>query len=173
MPDPFIGLFLPTTPLFDVGDLEDPAQSRELIIRLTQKINDIIIALNLKDTGYYPLDVFVNGQSFFENPALSDVSTQLPTFRQVFRKVFLSGPLPNVGTLTIPHGIPITASFTFTRIYGAASDTNGFNYIPLPEAFVNGNIVDLSVNLMDIVIHTNWNASNFLVVYIVLEWLEN
>ena len=164
------GLFLPTTPMYDVGDLNEETL-KQLIVQLTQFTNNIAIILNQKDTGIYPLQQIVNGQTFFPNPALTSDTPQTPEPRQVYRQVFLTGPLPNAGILLIPHNIPITNIYTFTRIYGTASDTTGLNYIPLPEAFVNGNIVDLAVDATNIIIHTNWNASNYNIVYIVLEWL--
>lgn len=167
------GLFLSTTPMYDVGDLNDQENLKQLVIKLTQFSNDIVIILNQKDSALYSREQFVNGQTFFPNPALTSDTPQTPTPRQVFRQVFLTGPLPNTGVLLIPHNIAPTALFTFTRIYGTASDTTGFNYIPLPEAFVNGNIVDLAVDAVNIIIHTNFNATNYNVVYIVLEWLKN
>ena len=156
--------------MFDVGDLNEETL-KQLVVQLTQFVNNITIALNQKDTGIYDRTQFVCGQTYFPNPALTADTPQTPVYRQVYRQVFLTGPLPNTGILLIPHNIPITNIYSFTRIYGTASDTTGLNYIPLPESFVSGNIVDLAVNAVNIVIHTNFNASNFNLVYIVLEWL--
>lgn len=164
------GMFLPTTPMFDVGDL-DETTLKQLVVQLTQFVNNIAVVLNKKDSALYVLEQFVNGQLFFPNPVTSSSQAQSPDLRQVYRQVFSVGPLPNTGQILIPHGIAPTSIFTFTRIYGCASDTTGLNYIPLPESFVNGHIVDLAVNMTNIVINTNWNASNFNITYIVLEWL--
>lgn len=166
-------MFIPTTPMFDVGNLDDQENLKQLVIQLTQYTNNIATVLNQKDSGTYVQEQFVNGQQYFPNPTLNIFSSEDATPRQVIRQVFLTGPLPNTGILLVPHNIPITNIYTFTRIYGTASDTTGLNYIPLPEAFVNGNIVDLAVNNINIVIHTNWNASNYNIVYIVLEWLAD
>lgn len=165
------GLFLSTTPMFDVGDLNDQENLKQLVIKLTQFSNDIVIILNQKDSAIYDRTQFVCGQTYFPNPLLTSDTPQTPVYRQVYRQTFLTGPLPDTGILLIPHGIPITNIYSFTRIYGTASDQVGLNYIPLPEAFVNGNIVDLAVDAVNIIIHTNWNASNYTLVYIVLEWL--
>lgn len=164
-------MFIPTTPMFDVGDLDNQENLKQLVIQLTQYTNNIATVLNQKDSGTYVQEQFVNGQQYFANPALNMFSSEDATPRQVIRQVFLTGPLPNAGILLVPHNIPITNIYSFTRIYGTASDTTGLNYIPLPEAFVNGNIVDLAVDAVNIIIHTNWNASNYNLVYIVLEWL--
>jgi len=174
MANPRTGLFLATTPVFDVGDLQDPAQARELIIRLTQKLNDVIIAVNLKDTGYYVLDQFVNGQSYFQNPLLSATTQQQPTYRQVFRKVVNFGALPNTATKSVPHGIPgIDANFTFTRIYATASNTTALTYFPIPNTTVGGNITSIDVDAVNVNIRTNWNATAYNVCYVVLEFLKN
>ncbi len=166
------GLFLSTTPMFDVGDLNQD-NLKQLVIKLTQFTNDIAIILNQKDSALYTLQQFVNGQTFFPNPALSSNTPQTPTPRQVFRQVFLTGPLLNTGTLLIPHNIAPTDLFTFTRIYGTASDTMGLNYIPIPQAFIGGNIIDLSVDAVNIIIRTNFDATQYNIVYVVLEWLKN
>jgi hypothetical protein len=174
MADPRIGLFLPTTPLFDVGDLEDPVQSRELIIRLTQKLNDVIISLNLKDTGYYPLSTFVNGQSFFPNPALSATTSQLPTYRQVYRIVIDFGTLPVAATKSVAHGLMPTAAWTFTRIYATASDTTGLTYIPIPFASPTlANNIQLDVDAVNVNITTAIDYSTYTTCYVILEWITS
>lgn len=174
MANPKTGLFLATTPIFDVGDLQDQQQARELIIRLTQKINDIIISLNLKDTGYYIQGTFVNGQSYFPNPALTATTPQTPIFRQVFRKVFLFPQLPNAGTIVMAHGLTITNMFTFTRIYGVANDTTApFNYAPIPSTTAAGNIIFVGVDAVNVYIETNFNATNYDQAYAIIEWIES
>ncbi len=173
MANPKTGLFLGTTPLFDVSDLNDQAQARELIIRLTQKINDVINVLNVADKGYYVQQQFVCGQVFFPNPALTTTSQQTPTFRQVFRLVVDIGILPNVGIKLVPHNIAPTALFTFTHIYATATDPIGLNYIPIPVAFVGGNIVSIAVDAVNVIIETNFNATNFTRCFAILEFLKN
>lgn len=174
MANPRTGLFLGTTPLFDVGALEDPTQSRELIIRLTQKINDIIIALNLKDTGYYVEQTFVNGQQFFPNPALTTTSPQTALYRQVFRKVINFGALPNAGTTSVAHGLTPTAAWSFTRIYAIASDPLALTYIPIPFASptLNENI-KIDIDAVNVNITTAINYSAYSVCYVILEWIAS
>lgn len=168
------GLFLGTTPLFDLDNLEDPKQSRELIIRLTQKINEIIIALNLKDTGYYYLTPFVNGQAYFPNPALTAKTSQQPVRRQVFRQVVNFGALPNTALKSVPHGLTPTTNWSFTRIYATASDPVNLVYFPIPNHFVGtGNQSDIDVDAVNVNIQTNYDASAFTICYVVLEYLQN
>jgi len=168
------GLFLPTTPMFDVGDLQDIENLRELVIRLTQSVNNIAIASNLKDSGYYVKEEFVNSQVFFPNPALTSTTPQTPTFRQVFRKVIDFGALPNTGAKTVAHGIAPNATFTFTRIYATASDPIGFNYIPIPYAstVAVANNVQLDVDVTNVTITTGINRTNFTRCFVVLEYIK-
>jgi len=85
------GLFVPTTNVWDVSEIYSlegiKPEFKELLVRLYQNINNLSLALNLKDTGYYTEEEFVTGQVFFPNPSLSSTTQQTPTFRQTFRKV--------------------------------------------------------------------------------------
>lgn len=176
------GLFLPTTELFDVGDLQsagvDNERFRKLLIRLSKSFNDSNLAVNLKDTGYYVEQEFINGQVFFANPALSSTTAQTPTFRQVFRKVINFGALPNAGATNVAHGITVDANTTFTRIYGTASDVGASKeYIPLPYVDVGGTVaagnIELHVDATNVTITTTGNGTNFTVCYVILEYLKN
>lgn len=171
-----VGLFLPTTQIFDIQINDDGQIDQEglkqLLIRLTQIVNDISIATNLKDTGYYALTEFVNGQVFFPNPALAVTVT--PVFRQVFRKVIDFGALPNAGTKSVAHGIAPTATFSFTRIYATASDTTGLTYIPIPYVSVAAliNNVEINVDAVNVNITTGINRTNYNICYVILEYIK-
>jgi len=167
------GLFVPTTPMFDVGDLQNIENLKELVIRLTQSVNNISIALNLKDTGYYVLEEYVNGQLYFPNPTVVPL-TQSDNTRQVFRKVIDFGPLPNAGFKSVPHGIPIDANYSFTRIYATASDQVGLFYIPIPFASIIAlaNNIQLGVDAVNVTIGTAVDYSILTVCYVVLEYIK-
>jgi hypothetical protein len=175
-PDSY-GAFIPTTNIWDVAgqiysiDVTSP-EFKELLVRMYQNLNLMAINVNLRDAGYYDTSQFVNGQLFFPNPTLSSSSPTTPAFRQVTRLVVNFGALPNAGTKTVAHNIPITAQYTFTRIYGAASDTTGLTYIPLPYASpVLVNNIEISVTSTNVVITTGSNRSNYNVCYVILEYL--
>lgn len=171
------GSFIPTSYVWDTAqlysiDVNSP-QFKELLVRLYQNLNRMALSLNIKDSGYYDTQEFVNSQLFFPNPANSSATTNAANYRQVFRKVFNFGALPNAATKTLAHGITVTPTTTFTRIYGCASDTTGSNYIPLPYAAVaalNQNI-ELKVDATNISVITGINRSNFNVCYVILEWI--
>lgn len=176
------GAFVSTTNVWDVSQLyavevTDPA-FKELLVRLYQNVNNIALLLNLKDTGYYDTSEFVNSQSWFPNPAIAAMSPTLPyitsDFRQVYRKVINFGQLPNTGATAVPHMIPINNAYTFTRIYGTASDTTGLNYIPIPYASpVLVNNIELKVDATNVTIITGSNRSNFNITYVILEYIKS
>lgn len=158
------GLFVATTNVWDVEAIKTTDVNsdafKELLVRLYQNIGNICLALNLKDSGYYSVNEFVNGQIFVNG-------------QQVFRTVVTFGTLPNAGTLTSPHGIAIDNGFTFTRIYGAASNITTMKYIPLPYAsptLVNN--IELDVNATSVTITTAIDYSAYTVSYVVLEYVK-
>ena len=123
------GIFIPQSYNFDVTGLEGKdlgsLEFREFMIRISQALNIMSIAINQKDSGNYAQEEFVNSQALFPNTNLSSNTSQYPESRQIFRKVinFCDGTivtsLPNNTTTSVPHGIEITGdtAFTFTRIY--------------------------------------------------------
>ena len=172
------GSFIPTTNIWDVNqvnDLEDiKPELKELLVRLYQNLNRMSLVLNTKDSGFYVTNEFTTGQVYFPNPANSSATPQGPVFRQTLRVVVNFGPLPNAGVKSVPHNIPVTPGFTFTRIYGCASDTVGFNYIPLPYA--SPTLVDnieLKVTATDVVITTAADYSAYTVTYVILEYIKS
>jgi len=171
------GSFIQTTQVWDVAQLQDvdvtSPEFKELMVRLYQQINNIAVVLNTKDTGQYQLSEFVNGQLYFSDPALNSSTALSPQDRQVLRKVINFGALPNAGTTAVAHGITCTVKTTFTRIYGAASDTAGKNYIPLPYASpIAADNIELKVDATNVTIITGSNRTNFTITYIVLEYLQ-
>lgn len=170
------GSFVPTTNIWDVGllyqtDVNSP-EFKELLVRLYQNVNNISIALNTKDTGYYTTQEFVNGQLYFPNPALNSSTPTVASYRQVFRTTVNFGALPNSGTKSVPHNIAITDAFTFTHIYGTASDVTGNSYIPLPFVDTSGNNIELNVDATNINIITTSDRTNYTVCYVVVEYLK-
>jgi hypothetical protein len=170
------GLFVPTTNVWDVSslysiDINSPA-FRELLVRLYQNLNNMSLALNLKDSGYYVLQEFLNGQAYFQNPALGSLTPTAPVLRQVFRLV-VNFPGLALGVNTQLHGLTITTGYSFTRIYATASDTAGFNYYPIPFASAGGGAnIEIRVDAINIII-TNNSGVTFDKCYAVLEYIKS
>lgn len=172
------GAYIPSTNIWDVSQVYavekiDPAL-RELLVRMYQNLANMAIDVNIKDSGYYVQNEFLNGQGYFQNPATLNTTVINPELRNVFRTVVNFGALPNAGAISQPHGITITNTFSFTRIYAAASDQTGLTYIPIPYASsvdVAHNI-QLDVNSTNVVITTGANYSNYTICYVVLEYIK-
>ena len=171
------GSFIPTTNVWDVSqlyqtDVNSP-EFKELLVRLYQNVNNIAIALNTKDTGYYTTQEFVNGQLYFPNPALNSSTPTVATFRQVFRTTVNFGALPNATTKSVPHNIDVTAGFSFTRIYATASDQVGLTYIPIPYVdAIDGKYIQLDVDATNVNITTTSDRTNYTVCYVVVEYIK-
>jgi hypothetical protein len=171
------GVFVPSTYIWDVAQvssLKANPDLQELLVRMYQNINQITLALNVKDSGVYALSEFVNGQLLFPNPNNNSSTAAYPAQRQILRKVINFGALPNAGTKAVAHGIICTSATLFTRIYGAASDTTGFNYIPLSYAsptLVNN--IELKVDGTNVTVITGIDRTNFNMCLIILEYVQS
>lgn len=177
VPKPSIGSFLPTTDVYDIASIYNidinSDEFKLFLVRLRQSVNNIALVVNACETGYYALIEILNGQLFFPDPALSSKTTVLPAYRQVFRIVVNFGALPDTATKSVAHGIAPTSTYSFTRIYGTASDTTGLNYIPLPYASnTAGASIELNVDATNVNITTGSNRSNFNITYVILEYIK-
>lgn len=170
-----VGQFIPTSQVWEIAQLQETdvtkPEFKELLVRLYQQVNNIALSLNVKDSARYHTGEFVNGQVFFPNPALDSTSTTTPTERQVYRKV-INGPampaFPAPGFIDIPHGLTVTTGYTFTRIYGAISDTVNRRYAPLPNQDI---LVRVDANNVRITTIADYHTYN--VCYVVLEYLKS
>lgn len=171
------GAFVPTTNVWDVSriyetDISSP-EFKELIVRLYQNINNIALVLNIKDSGYYVQEEFLNGQLFFPNPSLNSTTAQSPTYRQAFRKVINFGTLPNATSTSVAHNINITSGYSFTKIYGASTNNTQTSFIPLPfsSPTLNQNI-KLEVTNTDVIVTTGIDMTSYTTTYIILEYIK-
>lgn len=171
------GAYVPSTNIWDVSQVYtveniDPGL-RELLVRMYQNLSNMANLLNIKDSGYYVQNEFLNSQGFFQNPSTTTNTTINPELRNVFRTVVNFGALPNAGATSVNHGISVTSTYTFTRIYGCASNP-GTAFIPIPYASsvdVAHNI-QLDVNATQVTITTGANYSAYTTTYVVLEYIK-
>lgn len=173
------GAFVPSNYIWDVQqlyqvDVKSP-EFKELLVRLYQNLNNIALVLNVKDSGIYDIQQFINGQLFFPNPALNSSTAQTPDLRQVYRLVVNFGALPNTGTKTVAHGITCTTETSFTRIYGCSTKpTVPLEYIPLPYASaVLANNIELFVDATNVNVITAADYSAYTITYIILEFMQS
>lgn len=174
-----VGLFIPTTDVWDIQQLFEGEITNEklklLLVRLYQNINLISLAVNLKDSGIYSnIEPFVNGQTWFPNPAYNSSTDTYPSPRQDYRLVINFGALPDTATKSVLHNIPINSGYTFTRIYGCATDTTGLTAIPIPFASpVLANNIQLDIDATNVNITTGSNRTNYNECYVIIEYLTN
>lgn len=179
------GVFIPTTQVWDVASLStadvNSPEFKELLVRMYMNLNRMAIAINLKESGYYnnANTDFVDGNQWFPNPAVSS-SLASTAFRPEYRTVVNFGALPNgpMGPLTksIPHNLPVNASYTWTRIYATATDPVGLTGIPIP--FASPTLTDAIAITVDalnvnITVDVTKDYSNYTICLVVLEYLKN
>ena len=164
------------TPIFnfDSTNVNSP-EFQDYMTQLTQQLNNVQVLLNMKDTGYYDTNEFISGQVYYPIPDPAGVKPL--EWRTVVRKVIdfsgTAGSLPAFGCSAVPHGIPVTAGYFFTRIYGAAANPTAVTFIELPYASsnsVNDNI-EVSVDATNVTICTGADYSGYTNVQIVLEYI--
>jgi hypothetical protein len=173
-----VGAFVGTTFEWDVSEIYEidvtSPQFKELLVRLYQNINSIALLLNIKDTGYYNTQEFVNGQLLFPNPLSVSSTSSMAPFRQIFRTLVNFGALPDSTAKPIAHGIDFTTTYTATRIYGSASDTTSRNYIPLPYASPTiANNISVFVDATHVTITTAADWSMYDTCYVIIEYVKN
>ena len=168
--------FIPTTQIWDVEEIKkmDPSSSdfKELVTRMYQLLNQMAIGVNNREIAIYGTDEIPSGQTYFPNPQNGVTIDATAAPRGTYRKTFNFGALPNSGTTSLAHGITMTSGVTITRLYGAASNTTGYSYIPIPYVSAAGN-VSLLANSTNIVITTTGNFSSYAITYIVIEYMKN
>lgn len=170
-----IGLFIPTTNIYEIEDIQTKGLDKELIrnilVHLYQDMNSVALALNLKDSAYYFDQEFMNGQVLFPNPNVINANL---SGRQIFRTVINFGALPDTSIKSYPHNIQITNSTTFTRIYATASNPIEFSYLPIPyvsSTSVAYNI-EISVDSVYVNITTGIDQSAYTTTYVILEYVK-
>lgn len=169
------GLFIPTTNIYEINDIQEEGLSseklRNIFVHLYQDMCNVAIALNLKDTGYYFDQEFMNGQMLFPNPGVINTNY---AGRQIFRSVINFGALPNTATKSYPHNIQITNTTSFTRIYATTSNTMTFSYLPIPysSTVAVADNIEISVDSVNVNITTGTNRSAYTTTYVILEYVK-
>lgn len=171
-------LLIPTTEVYTIEELEIENEAlKEFLVTLTQNVNTIALAMNMKDSGYYFPVEFANSQYFFS--ASGNNLTQESEPRAVYRKVvWWNQPLPNAGAATMAHGIqgitPLPTTFRFTRMYGCATDPNTPSFVPLPLAstVAVANNISIQADAVNVTITTGINRTNYTSAFIVLEYVK-
>lgn len=174
----YSGAYIQSTQVWDTSEIYQTdvtkPEFKEILVRMYQQLNNMASSINVRDAGLYHTNEFVNGQTFFASPANSSATSSNAAQRQVHRKVIDFGQLPNTGAKSYAHNIDIQGGWTFTRIYGATSDTANRSFLPLPYSSpVLINNIELSVDATSVTVTTGSDRTAYGTTYIVLEYLKN
>lgn len=121
--------------------------------------------VNTKEGGLY---------SKTEVAAFMQYFTSTPNeFRPVYRKVIEFGALPNAGIKQVAHGLAVTNTYRWVRIYGAATDPVALTGISLDRSSptLNENI-KVDVDATNVTITTAINYSAYTSSQVVLEYTK-
>ncbi|HVW99260.1 MAG TPA: hypothetical protein VHA52_02300 [Candidatus Babeliaceae bacterium] len=165
------GLFIPTTYIFDIEQLKeikaDSQEFKELIVRLYQTINNIILSLNIKDSGYYLNQQFVTGSLFFNT---NNNFTQL---RPVYRTVVNFGTLPDNTTKSIAHGITnLGTSWSLVRldVLSTNPDTTSI-HIPGFDPSDITKPINAWFDTKNVTIQTKSNMTAYTTTWVIIEYI--
>ena len=146
---------------------EDPKLFYEIMNERERATASVV---NIKENATYITAEQQTAQSWFSDTGVTS------TTRGGFRMVVNFGPLPNAGSKSVPHGIPITSMYSATLVVGAATNPNatGTNpiWIPVPRVDATDPVA-IHVTPTNVVITTITDLSSFTVCYVVLEYLKS
>lgn len=170
------GMYIPTTTILDVGILQDidvnSPDFKELLVRLYQTVNNIAVATNLKDTGYYLTQEFNTGQLLF------NVANDLTRLRSIYRTTINFGALPVTGTKSVAHRIPNIGNpttYSAVKVYGASTNQSTSNFIPIPysSATAIADNLELWIDQTNVNIATGGtDYSAYTITYIIFEYVK-
>lgn len=163
------GSYVPTTNVWDVSRLYEvevgSPEFKELLVRLYQNVNNIAIALNTKATGYFINEEFVSGKLFF-NPS----SNNPLDLRPGFIKTINTGAL-GAGVTAVNHNLPVTNTWKWMFISGAATNTGTLVGYPITFAGAAGNNIEVTVSATQVIIN-NASGVTFTDSQVTLEYVK-
>lgn len=130
----------------------------DFVVKLTQYLRDIAKELRYKQSITQTSSEQIVGQE---------------AGRTIFGRKIDFGALPNAGTKCIPHGITITPTFRWRKIYAIAQKANG-DALVLNFSGSGGNAwINIYTSGNNICIQTGTNRSDYTIVTIFLEYIKN
>lgn len=163
------GFFVPTTGSFDIQQLQEvnvnTPEFKQLLVRLYETVNTIALAVNAKDTAYYPEEEFNTGGILFNGNIAQ--ALQQP---QIFRRRVTTGAL-GAGVKNVAHGLNPTAIWRAVAIYGAATDSTGPTFWPLPFAGVGVGNISVTIGATNVTINNN-SGSTFTDSYVIFLYVK-
>jgi len=169
------GVFVPTTNTFEVTSIVDKNITaeyfREFIVRLQNRLNEIAISLNQKETGAYLNDIVIIGSFVYPDTNLSSSTPQQPSERPLYRKTVIFGALPNNTTKTVAHGIPLNSNLKVFKIIAVANDLINGNRVPLSfYSPASGLGVAIELDNTNVIVTSNFDATRFTDTDVIIEY---
>jgi hypothetical protein len=153
-------------------DLPDVAVNPSLFMEvINERERSTASIVNIKENGTFTIEELEAGENWF-----AAAGNAISRTRAAFRVVVNFGALPNAGSKSVPHNIPITSMYSATHVYGAATNptATGNNpiWIPIPRVDATDPVA-LHVTPTNVVITTITNLSAFTTCYVILEYLKS
>lgn len=141
-----------------------PEKWEDAKLALVERTKKIANAINIRPVGWEIDEEILTGKKFIP-------ITGSQEYRDVFRKTFDVGPLPNATTKNIPHNISdVNSNFRLLAMWGGATNQTTFFSIPLPYTSITNNHVDIKMDATNIIITTNINYSGYNDAVIIIEY---
>ncbi len=171
----YINSFVPINSVYDVDVIQglniNSKEFKDFLVRLRQDTNGIAISVNGRDGGFFGIGEYNTGTQLYPNAA------DPTNYRTIIRTVVDFGALPNAAIKAVNHninpGTGTTANYIFTKVFATASDTTGLTYFSLNYMDIAGNIAVLTATQTQVVIETNFNATNYNQCVVILEYIVN
>lgn len=141
--------------------IELPEDQKEFRYEFNNLYQKIASSLNSKEGGLYVPEEKTTGQQYFD-------SSNPQKNKNVYRMVVDFGALPNTTSKSVAHNIVgWNDQFRLTRAYGAATDPNGLEALPIP----NDGIL-LIINSTNVTVTTTSDRSAFTETTITIEYTK-
>lgn len=169
------GNFITTLPNFNLEGMDiNSREFRQFIVILTNTVNDICMAINNKESGYYSTYEFLTGKQLYPDPALDGTTAEQPNRPGIYRKCFrYTTPLLNAGTTTIAHDLAMDTQWKVIDLWGTTFDSTAHQWLALPFAGVAADAIDLYADFTNIYIKTQTDRTTCTFTNIVIEYTKS
>lgn len=141
--------------------IELPKDEEGFRNRVNDLYQKIAVSLNAKEGGLYVLQEKTTGQQYFNK-------NNIQKNKNVYRMTVDFGALPNAASKSVAHGISgWNLNFRLTRAYGASTDPEALEALPIP----NDGIL-LEINSNDVIVTTSSDLTAFTETTIVIEYTK-
>lgn len=159
--------------------IDFPENQEQFLETLGLTYKRIVDSTNTKIGGLFLLQQMANFERWFKQsdtaPFTIDTSKTRNGYRNTLNMIALNGgPIASGATVTVPHGVPLTADSSITRIYGGARSAGPFflpvPYPPNPTALNTS--IEVFLDLTNITLRNGAGQSQLNQCFVVVEYLQ-